>query len=119
MQGGKAGEDSHRKFNAGWKTGRPWLDFRKVTTTDHDSAGNSVLVTAMFCKWCEMAGFNHCDRICRRPDFLFCCFIEVTVTVVKSVSNGLRDCESETQLNLNRPLRISPGPRHLSRPLAT
>jgi hypothetical protein len=59
MQGGKAGEDSHRKFNAGWKTGRPWLDFRKVTTTDHDSAGNSVLVTAMFCKWCEMAGFKH------------------------------------------------------------
>jgi hypothetical protein len=62
MQGGKAGEDSHRKFKAGWKTGRPWLDFRKVTTTDHDSAGNSVLVTAMFCKWCEMAGFNHNDR---------------------------------------------------------
>jgi hypothetical protein len=24
-----------------------------------------------------------------------------------------------TQLNLNRPLRISTGPRHLSRPLAT
>jgi hypothetical protein len=47
------------------------------------------------------------------------CFIEVTMTVVKSVSDGLRDCESETQLNLNRPLRISPGPRHLSRPLAT
>jgi hypothetical protein len=40
------------------------------------------------------------------------------MTVVKSVSDGLRDCESETQLNLNRPLRISPGPRHLSRPLA-
>ena len=37
MQGGKEGEDSHRKFNAGWKTGRPWLDFRTVTTTDHDS----------------------------------------------------------------------------------
>jgi hypothetical protein len=36
------------------------------------------------------------------------------MTVVKSVSDGLRD--SETQLNLNRPLRISPGPRHLSRP---
>jgi hypothetical protein len=49
---------------------------------------------------------------------LFCCFIEVTMTVVKSVSDGLRDGESETQLNLNRPLRISPGPRHLSRPLA-
>jgi hypothetical protein len=50
MQGGKAGEDSHRKFNAGWKTGRPWLDFRQVatTTTDLDSAGNSVLVTAMW-----------------------------------------------------------------------
>jgi hypothetical protein len=38
------------------------------------------------------------------------------MTVVKSVSAGLRDSESETQLNLNRPLRISPGPRHLSRP---
>ena len=64
MQGGRTGEDSHRKFNAGWKTGRPWLDFRQVatTTTDLDSAGNSVLVTAMFCKWCEMAGFNHNDR---------------------------------------------------------
>jgi predicted transposase YbfD/YdcC len=61
MQGGKAGEDSHRKFNAGWKTGRPWLDFRQVatTTTDLDSAGNYVLVTAMFCK---MAGFKHNNR---------------------------------------------------------
>ena len=48
MQGGKAGEDSHRKFNAGWKTGRPWLDFRKVTTTDHDSAGNSVLFSVKY-----------------------------------------------------------------------
>ncbi len=64
MQGGEAEEDSHRKFNAGWKTGRPWLDFRQVatTTTDLDSAGNSVLVTAMFCKWCEMAGFKHNNR---------------------------------------------------------
>jgi hypothetical protein len=25
------------------------------------------------------------------PIFLFCCFIEVTMTVVKSVSDGLRD----------------------------
>jgi hypothetical protein len=39
------------------------------------------------------------------------------MTVVKSVSAELRDGESETQLNLDRPLRISPGPRHLSRPL--
>jgi hypothetical protein len=62
LKGGKTGEDSHRQFNAGWKTGRPWLDFRKVTTTDLDSAGNSVLVTAMFCKWCEMAGIKHNDR---------------------------------------------------------
>ena len=61
---------------------------------------------------------NMTSCIRRRPDFLFCCLIEVTMTVVKSVSDGLRDCESETQLNLNRPLRISPGPRHLSRPLA-
>jgi hypothetical protein len=37
------------------------------------------------------------------------------MTVVKSVSDGLRD--SETQLNLNRPFRISAGPRHLNRPL--
>jgi hypothetical protein len=36
MQGGKAGEDSHRKFNAGRKTGRPWLDFRQVATTTTD-----------------------------------------------------------------------------------
>jgi hypothetical protein len=62
LKGGKSGEDSHRQFNEGWKTGRPWLDFRKVTTTDHDSAGTSVLVTAMFCKWCEMAGFKHNAR---------------------------------------------------------
>jgi hypothetical protein len=41
-----------------------------------------------------------------------------TMTVVKSVSDGLGGCESETQLNLNRPLRISPGPRHLRLPLA-
>ncbi len=34
----------------------------EVTITDLDSAGNSVLVTAMFCKWCEMAGFKHKDR---------------------------------------------------------
>jgi hypothetical protein len=59
LKGEKTGEDSHRQFNTGWKTGCLWLDFRKVTTTDHDSAGNSVLVTAMFCKWCEMAGFKH------------------------------------------------------------
>jgi hypothetical protein len=76
MQGGKAGEDSHRKFNAGWKTGRPWLDFRQVatTTTDLDSAGNSVLVTAMFCKWCEMAGFKHtcvCVCVCTRRRYVF------------------------------------------------
>jgi hypothetical protein len=33
---------------------RDWTFGRcEVTTTDHDSAGNSVLVTAMFCKWCE------------------------------------------------------------------
>jgi hypothetical protein len=41
------------------------------------------------------------------------------MTAVKTVSDGLRDLESETQLNLDRPLRISAGPRHLSRPLAT
>ena len=34
IQGGKTGdgEDSHRKFNLGWKTGLLWLDFWKVTT---------------------------------------------------------------------------------------
>jgi hypothetical protein len=39
---------------------------------------------------------------------LFCCFIEVTMTVVKSVSDGLRD--SDTQLNLNLPLNTCSGP---------
>jgi hypothetical protein len=33
------------------------------------------------------------NNIRRRPDFLFCCFIEVTMTVVKSVSDGLRETE--------------------------
>jgi hypothetical protein len=37
------------------------------------------------------------------------------MTVVKSVNDGLEDSESETQLSFNRPLRISAGPRHLSR----
>jgi hypothetical protein len=38
--------------------------------------------------------YDSYDCIRRRPDFLFCCFIEVTydiMTVVKSVSDGLRD----------------------------
>jgi hypothetical protein len=51
MQGGKTEEDSHSKFNVGWKTGHPWLDFQEVVMTDLDSADNSVLVTTMFCKW--------------------------------------------------------------------
>jgi hypothetical protein len=56
---------------------------------------------------------------------LFCCFIEVTMTVVKSVSDGLRDCESETQLNLNRTLGshqapgISAGPCPTFPPMLT
>ena len=69
--------------------------------------GNLVSLYVMLCEYVK-------EDV---TDFLFCCFTEVTMTVVKSVSDGLRD--SETQLNLNRPLRISPGPRHLSRPLAT
>jgi hypothetical protein len=40
------------------------------------------------------------------------------MTLMKYVSDGQRDRESETQLNLDRPLRISAGPRHLSRALA-
>jgi hypothetical protein len=53
------------------------------------------------------------------PIFCFVVLLKSLMTVVKSVSDGLRDCESETQLNLDRPLRISTGPRHLSRPLST
>jgi hypothetical protein len=33
-------------------------EFRRAETTNLVSKGNSVLVTAMFCKWCEMAGFE-------------------------------------------------------------
>ncbi len=62
LKGGKTGEDFHSQFNAGWKTGGQWLDFWEVTMTDLDSTGNSALVTAMFCKWCEMAGFKHNNR---------------------------------------------------------
>ncbi len=36
--------------------------FSNLYTADLDSAGNSVLVTAMFCKWCEMSGFKHNNR---------------------------------------------------------
>ena len=60
--GGKKGADSHRKFRDVWKTNRPWLEFREVKSTDLNSEVNSVLVTAMFCKWCEMAGFKHVGR---------------------------------------------------------
>ena len=45
----------------------------------------------------------------------FCCFLEVTMSAVKPVSDGLRDCESETQLNL----LPHPAPQDLSRPLAS
>ena len=62
LKGGKTGDDSHRKFSEGWKFRRQRLVFRKVTTTDLDSEGNSVIVTAMFCKLCEMAGFKHVGR---------------------------------------------------------
>jgi hypothetical protein len=51
--------------------------------------------------------------------FCFVVLLKSTMTVVKSLCDCLRDCESETQLNLDRPLRISAGPRHLSRPRAT
>jgi hypothetical protein len=37
-----------------------------------------------------LPGRSHYDCIRRRPDFLFCCFIEVTMTVVESLSDGLR-----------------------------
>ena len=64
-------------------------------------------------RYMAFAKFCFCKNNKSTIDRLFCCFIEVTMSVVKSVSDGLRDCESETQLNLDRPLRISPGPRHL------
>jgi hypothetical protein len=53
------------------------------------------------------------------PIFCFVVLLKSLMTVVKSVRDGLGDWESETQLNLDRPLRISPGPRHLSRPQAS
>jgi hypothetical protein len=37
----------------------PVVGLLEGDNTDLDSASNSVLVTAMFCKWCEMAGFKH------------------------------------------------------------
>ena len=49
--------------------------------------------------------------------FYYVVLLKSVMTVVKSLSDGLRDRESETQLNLNRTLRILAGPRHLSRPL--
>jgi hypothetical protein len=43
----------------------------------------------------------------RRPDFLFCCLLESLMTVVKSVSDGLRD--------LSRPQASQPAPGPLFR----
>ena len=55
-------------------------------------------------------------------DPISCFVVKVSMTVVKSVSDGLRDCESETQLNLSRapqdltrPQASQPAPGHLSR----
>jgi hypothetical protein len=57
------------------------------------------------------------------PIFCFVVLLKSLMTVVKSVSDGLRHwserLRAETQRNLDRPLRISAGPRHLSRPLST
>ena len=49
-------------------------------------------------------------------DPISCFVVKVSMTVVKSVSDGLRDRESETQLNLNQTLRISAGPRQIRCP---
>jgi hypothetical protein len=54
IKGGKTGDDSHSQFSEVWKTGRPWLDFLKVKTTDLDSEGNSVLVKFKFSCTCCM-----------------------------------------------------------------
>ena len=51
------------------------------------------------------------------PIFYYVVLLKSVMTVVKSLSDGLRDRESETQLNLNRTLWILAGPRHLTRPL--
>ena len=52
------------------------------------------------------------------PIFCFVVSMKSLMTLVKSVDDGLRVRESETQLNLNRPLKVSADPMHLSRPLA-
>jgi len=69
------------------------------------SKGNSVLVTAMFCKRCERSGFDRnergkpllwtghaghydCSRL--RPHFFFVVLLKSLMTVVKSVSDGLK-----------------------------
>ncbi len=46
------------------------------------------------------------------PSFCFVVSMKSLMTLVKSVDDGLRVRESETQLNLNRPLRISADPMH-------
>ena len=83
----------HCRFQESSKRGSQWLEFRKVETPNLMSKGNSVLVTAMFCKRCERSGFDRnergkpllwtghaghydCSRL--RPHFFICCFIEVT-----------------------------------------
>lgn len=58
QEGGKKGHDSHRKCLPQWKQGRPWLEFGEVEVADLASEGSVLLIQAMFCKWCEMAGFT-------------------------------------------------------------
>ena len=58
QEGGKKGADSNRKFSQQWKSGRSWLEFRTVEHADLDTPGSVLLVTAMFCKWCEVGGFE-------------------------------------------------------------
>ena len=67
LKGGKTGDDSHRKFSEGWKFRRPWLDFRKVTTTDLDS--EAILCLSQPCsasrtKWLASSTLAGANRQC-------------------------------------------------------
>ena len=61
-EGGEKGSDSHRKCIEGWKQGRLWLEFKEVEVADLESEGCVLRVQAMFCKWCEKAGYDLTQR---------------------------------------------------------
>ena len=69
----------------------PWVLVRRTASPAYADFGRLSSGAALVVVCLDVVTLQPYDCIRRRPDLLFCCFIEVTMTVVKSVSDGLRD----------------------------